>query len=60
MTNVNTSRLRDIVEGKKEYPVKAKKLWLPELEEIVPFLKKELEENYKNVLVSLNAIYLSQ
>ena len=52
MTNVNTSRLRDIVEGKKEYPVKAKKLWLPELEEIVPFLKKELEENYKNVLVS--------
>ena len=52
MTNVDTSRLRDIVEGKEEYPVKTKKLWLPELEEIAPFVKKELEENYKNVSVS--------
>ena len=50
MTDI--SRLRDIVEGNLEYPVKAKKFWVPELDTVAPFVKKELEENFKNVSVS--------
>merc|ERR1711892_274949 len=53
MTNVATTRLRDIVEGKQEYPVKTKKFWLPELDVIAPFVQKELEQHFKNVLVEV-------
>ena len=49
MTNVATTRLRDIVEGKQEYPVKTKKFWLPELDVIAPFVQKELEEHFKKM-----------
>ena len=52
MTDTATNRVRDIVEGKEEYPIKTKKFWLPELDVIAPFVKQELEQTFKNVSVS--------
>merc|ERR1712215_513362 len=51
LVEMSSNRVRDIVQGKEEYPVKTKKFWVPELELIAPFVKKELENNFKNVSV---------
>jgi len=53
LLEMSSNRVRDIVQGKQEYPVKTKKFWVPELDLIAPYVKKELENNFKNVSVSV-------
>ena len=44
-------RLQDIVSGTREYPVKSKSFWLPNLEQIASYVEFELKKNYSKVLV---------
>ena len=60
MTDTATTKVRDIVEGKEEYPIKTKKFWHPELDVIAPFVKQELEQNFKNVSVSKSKLKLAK
>ena len=43
--------VEEIVNGAKEYPVKSKALWMPDLEDILPFIKEELQNNFQHVQV---------
>ena len=49
-------RLQDIVSGTREYPVKSKSFWLPNLEQIASYVEFELKKNYSKVLVC-NVMY---
>ena len=44
--------VRSVVSGQKQYPVKSKPLWVPGLEQLVPYVESALRENYSNVKVS--------
>ena len=43
--------VRSVVSGQKQYPVKSKPLWVPGLEQLVPYVESALRENYSNVKV---------
>merc|ERR1719334_1921486 len=48
-----TRIINNIAEGIEKYPLKSKKLWIPELENIIPYLESALRENYQKVSVKV-------
>ena len=53
-----TSIINNIAEGIEEYPLKSKKLWIPKLENIIPYLESALRENYQKVSVRFRTVHL--
>jgi len=50
---MEATRIKDIVQGKEEYPVKSKKFWVPDLQKISPYIEAELKKNFENVSVQV-------
>ena len=51
MSGEMKERMKDIVTGRQQYPVKSKSFWLPNLEQIASHVELELKKNYSNVSV---------
>ena len=50
---METTRIKDIVQGKQEYPVKSKKFWVPDLQKIAPYIEAELKKNFENIIINI-------